>query len=477
MIRSLVRTIVALEALVVATAGCGNSESTEPTDPVGGPFQGASLKAAVPAGSGLSDAWQSLRIEWSARTGAEVAVVEPPADAGAVLRVFPATEFGALVAGGALAPIPADVQEQSALDWNDFPAGVAAIASIERVPTAVPIACPTFVLYARGDLLEKAGLAQPKTWGDYTKLLESLDRWAPGLAAVEPWGETSRSALFLSRAAPLARHPGNFSLFFDIETGDPLIASPAFVRALDAARADLARLSKNVTGMSPADCRGELLAGKAALAIAWETPSTPGDAVDGSEFERSDDLRVAVSRLPGSRAVYDRSLGRWDELKGDDVNRAGVVGFAGTFAGVSAAAKPLESQAAWNLLEVLLEPANAPLAFPGAMRGPCRTSAVGTPSEFVSRGLTASEAIEYVSAIEQTLRDPKLVAALPVPGHADFMASLSKGLTRALAGDEPSETILRDIEREWTALVDRLGRDRIRDTYRRTLGLRPLPKN
>src|SRR5207302_8201276 len=114
---------------------------------------------------------------------------------------------------------------------------------------------------------------------DYQQLVERIEVWAPGLVAVEPWSDDFRATMFLARAVSFAQHPAHYSLFFDIDSGDPLIDSPAFVRALETAKAALARMPPDVLTYRPADCRNAIIGGRAALAIALESPGGAASAV------------------------------------------------------------------------------------------------------------------------------------------------------------------------------------------------------
>ena len=123
------------------------------------------------------------------------------------------------------------------------------------------------------DLLTEARLSPPMTWDDYQKLAETIATWAPGQTVYEPWDPAFRGTLFFARAAAAARHPANYSVFLDIETGTSRIATPPFEQALHRMRAVQPVLSPDsITGrpdqigqpLQNIDAHGAL----AALAIA-----------------------------------------------------------------------------------------------------------------------------------------------------------------------------------------------------------------
>ena len=142
---------------------------------------------------------------------------------GSTLSFFPITALPELAHAGHLAPLPRELQSKEDLDWLDIHAGLREhVVTLGGKPLAVPIGSPPLLCYFRRDLLEKAGRSPPETWDDYTQLVRDLDRWTPGLTAVEPWGKEFRATMFLARAIASARHPGNYSLYFDYNDAAPL---------------------------------------------------------------------------------------------------------------------------------------------------------------------------------------------------------------------------------------------------------------
>jgi ABC-type glycerol-3-phosphate transport system substrate-binding protein len=464
--------------LPVLSLGCSNSEQSA-GNPVSLPFDGQTIGIAVPSGLGLADSWRLILEEWSVQTGAEYRIAEYDSlesldDAGSTnLLVFPMTEFAALTAAGRLTSIPRD--EWSSDGWMDLFLGLREnVASINRQPTAVPVSSPVLVLYYRRDLLEAAELSPPQTWGDYQKLLETLDRWAPGLTAVEPWHEEFRATMFLSRAAAFAKHPANYSVFFDIDTGEPLIDGPGFVAALEAAQAALSKMPSEVLNFTPADCRRELLAGRAALAVALETaPDLQANLTEAtltSAEQRPEAAQIGIRRLPGTRQVYNRSMRAWESSPLGPVNYANLTAFSGLCAGISSSSTPEQAQAVWNLLTVLTADYMT-AAFPVQVRSLCRKSQTGSAMAWIGNDLTAGEKMQYVAAVTQSLENTQVVAELPVVGRYEFRAALTEGLARVLAGDDTPQDALSAIADNWKEIANKLGADEVKASYQRSLGL------
>jgi len=323
----------------ITVAGCNGHQASESASR---PFAGQRLAVVIPEGSGFEQTLRPVLDEWAAQTGASSTVVsysglkparnpsrsvprpsfgqvigQQPAEEAAVV-IVPLTGLSELAAGGSLLPIPESRQTAEHLNWRDVLSGLREhAASFKGHPMVVPLSCPVLVCYYRADLLKKAGLSPPRTWDEYQHLVETLNQWAPGLTAVEPWNKSWRTTMFLARAVSYATHPGNYSLFFDISSGQPLIGTPGFVRALKETRHALTRMPPKVKTYTPMHCRQEFLAGRAAMAVTVE----PSDVyLAGGEsarplavnMPRSTGIEVTVTPLPGRRTVFNRSSGKWE---------------------------------------------------------------------------------------------------------------------------------------------------------------------
>jgi ABC-type glycerol-3-phosphate transport system substrate-binding protein len=475
--------------LFCCLAGCQNQSAPAPAAK---PFAGTKIVVAAPAGRGFAANWKILLDEWSEQTGASVEVreygeqsqapllkplLEPSggstALADADLLIFSPVEFGELAADNRLATITND---QPALleriRWTDVFQGLRErAASLQKQPAVVPLSSPVLACYYRQDLLDKAGLSPPATWSDYQKLLDTLEKWAPGMNAVEPWSEDFRATMFLSRAVGWVKHPENFSVFFDIASGEPLIDSPGFVRGLEAAQTALARLPAEVKNYSPADCRREFFAGKAALAVTFET-GTLGPDVPAASVKRPEGMRVGIARLPGVREIYNRSTKSWNSLPAEEINRVALTGFAGLYGGVAATSTPDEIQAAWSLLATLsVDRFDA--AFGEVPRAPTRKSQTSHPESWTGPELVGDEQVAYVDAVDAALEDERLVAEFPVAGRDQFRKALSDGLGKAMSAPGDPQAALKAVADEWRAIAKQIGPDRILNSYRRVLGLGP----
>ena len=492
---------VCLCSLLVATSGC--KEKTKQAAETSRPFEGQKITVSVPAGLGFTDEWRNPLEEWAAETGGAYTLTEvddwkgdKPASAllersHGTLVLFPLSRLGEALAANAWAEIPESARRENNLDWLEVFGGLRDnVCSPNRAPHFVPLQVPVLVCYYREDLLKKANLSPPQTWEEYHELLLRLPEWAPGLTAVEPWCPEFRSTMFLARSAAYAKHEGHFSFLFDIETGEPEIGTPGFVRGLEQVAADLPLLSKSVQQLSPEDCRREFLSGRAAIALAYETGPDSRPALFGSTCtapspvdaktkssngsaatsSRPEGLQIAFAPLPGAREAYNLSVHSWQRRSDKSINRAHLTGFAGLMAGVSAKT-PAERDAAWNALSKLIRSEGASHFPPGTL-GVTRQSDYESPRPFVGKSLTESEGRQYVNVVARCMQDSQLVLELPIPNREAYRKALANGVTQVMDGKQKPASALKQVADEWKAINHKTGMTVVRDQYCRGIGLK-----
>jgi ABC-type glycerol-3-phosphate transport system substrate-binding protein len=478
--------------LPVIAAGCPQNErSDKAAEKL--PFAGQEIRISVPAGMGLQTAWDGPLNEWAAQTGAKYILNEVPVLPGSerpsllsntgseTLAIFPFDLAVELIGAGELAPVPKQVLQagDDGLDWHDLFAGLREkLAANKGRPMFVPLAAPVLVCYYRQDLLKAANLSPPQTWEEYQQLLDNLESWAPGLTASEPWSDSFRATMFLARAVSSAQHPAHYSLFFDIETGQPLIDSPAFVRALESARAAVQKMPADVLQYGPQECRREILQGRAAMVIAFESADSgiaahSRDRSDQS-IERDRDISLGFIRLPGSREVYDASRHVWESAPDKGIHRVTLTGFGGWAVGCWARQSQMQIEASWNALIQVAGP-RLSSGLPVGLAGLCRDSQLAGASSFVGTEIDGIEAGAYATAVAQSLRDDRLVAELPFAVREELRDALSRAIASAFSNSATPAEALGAAAVAWRATVDRFGKDRLRDNYRISLGLSPKP--
>ena len=481
---------------------CGCPDDTKPQKEEL-PFKGLTVEITVPAGLGLAASWNLLLDEWSEQTGASASVVEVPMvstsepvaetegqvpDPVGDLVFFPLSDVSEYDARLGLSPFPEKSLKSHSLGWTDLFLGLRdRIGSLQGQATALPVSCPVLVCYFRRDLLEAANRRPPTTWEEYRQLVQRIEEWAPGLVAVEPWCEGFRSTMFLARAVPFAKHPANYSLFFDIYSGEPLIDSPGYVRALELTQQTIALMPSEVRQYSPEDCRHEILEGRAAIAIAFETaPGSPlppfaswhtasasnESAGDNREPERPASAQIGFCRLPGATEAFNRSTGKWERPPESTINHCTLIGFAGLCAAVPSADSESQQAAACHVLQLLARN-QIETAFAGATKSLCRDSQMTVATEWLDDELTMQERIEYVQVVADSLHNVPAVAEIPVVGRRELRSSLTKALGRVLANQATPADGLQEVASEWKKATEKIGVKAVRDSYRCRIGLEP----
>lgn len=481
--------IVTVTALIVAglvsLSGCwNNDEAPQATLP----FAGLKIRVAVPAGGDFRTSWDVLIREWEAQNDAEVEIVEVTYDPDSesstgiakaykstqpTVSFFPLRHLSNFEAAGLCQPLPTEELGESKFNWYDiFPGLRDQILSLEGKPTAIATSCSTLKLFYRKDLLEAANLDIPSTWQQYDHLVAAIETWAPGLKVAEPNSGEFLLPLYFSRAFSKAKHPGNFSLLFDIYSGEALIDSPAFVETLSefATHRDTDVFIDRK--LNPTDCLKELLEGRAAIAIAAEHHS-----VD-EQFARDEDLLIGCVQMPGSLRVYNSTTEAWEDLAEDSVNRVPVTAFDGFCATVTNNVNELQSLAALNLVRRLSMPTPTSGFEQGGRRSLCRSSWYATAEIWMTDSLTGNEKLETLDATSSMLSNEQVQSYAPFHDADIYFIELNKAVRVVLQKESEPADALAKVNEKWNALS---GKDRqlLINSYRRRLGLRPttLPKD
>jgi multiple sugar transport system substrate-binding protein len=232
--------------------------------------------------------------------------------------------------------------------------------------------------------------------------------------------------VLLAQAAPMARHPNQLAILFDLESMRPQIDGPPFVRALE-----------------------EL----AAQAAAGESEASTGvewwmwwPAASGSAQSRQGGTALAVL-LPESDVLFNPDSKSW-EAPPDGVARATLMGANSYVGSVTTVSK------------------NAPAAFRLLAWLAARSGRGGRVSIAPYRVEASDELLASALSERGGLEIPRILAV------DDYLAALDQGVRDALEGRVAPEAALRSAAREWEAITERVGRDRQRAAYQKHLNLK-----
>ena len=480
----------AVPTLLALLAGCTgdkqNAGSDNATIEKELPWKGVSLRLVVAGDSPMAEAIGRLRGEWQGTTGAELEVAElseaellgdqaPQADA----LIFPAYDLGVLVEREWLRPLPDEVLRSSELDWAEiFEADKTHDAGWGKVVYGFPLGSPALVCCYRKDLLEKLHRDPPTTWLEYQELAtdladrEKLPDTAP--AADAPWSGTMEpladgwvGLVLLARAAAYAKHRNHYSTLFDMESMDPLIAGPAFVRALDELIAAKSHMPADALGASPEQVQDAFLQGRCGMALTWTSPAFAPNAND----KESAELEIGFVELPGSPQAYNPKIEQWDARRDGERPRVPLAGISGRLGAVTA--QGANADAAFHLLAWLSGPQwskRVSTASPATTL--YRASHLESGPEWVDSRLGAAAALEYAETVERSHSSADVFGAPRIAGRSRYLAALDRAVRDALDGNVASETALETAADEWRKITAELGLEGQRAAYRRSLGLR-----
>lgn len=473
--------------LAAVALGCPASEP-EMAEETEAPRAAVALKLLVVDDPGMSDAIERLGAEWKAQTGGSIAVSQVtstelaaadslPGSVDAV--IYPSAELGSLVEREWVASLPPDYSANRELAWSDtFELLQLAATTWGRVPHAVPFGSPVLVCYYRSDLLEAIHKEPPQTWEEYHELAEMLSRRenlgdaAPAAdaewhATAEPLAEGWAAAAFLARAAAYAKHRDNYSTLFDIETMEPLVAGPAFVRALEQLVADAKFGPPNQLELNPDAVRREFLAGRVGLAITW-----PGHASAGAEKPTDAPPPTGFAELPGAREMYNVTLGTWDKRHADESPRVPLVGLAGRLGSVTRSTS--HPGKAFQLLAWLSGRQWGPTVSAASPATTLyRRSQIKSPRPWLDPRTDAAAAQQYATTVYDALSHQAYLLAPRIPGHTDYMHALDAAVRAAASGDKSPADALTAAAAQWRKITDEHGTDAQRKAYRLSLGLEP----
>ncbi|WP_157605156.1 hypothetical protein [Schlesneria paludicola] len=471
---------------LLAFVGCGSGTSSTNSS-IDRPYRGQQVHLIVPDLLNLPAHWEVLIPEWSSQSGATAQFDKydatadlsgqslPSADTGGNVLLFPLRQLCDIDAK--INPLNAN---EFAADARDIFKGLRErVLSRERQLVATPISAPVLACYYRADLLKAAKRKPPETWEDYEQLVSSLQEWAPNLVAVEPLSDEFRATVFLARSLAFCKHPENYSVWFDLDSGKPTMDLPGFTRTLELARQTWRHLTPDSWNMSPADCRRMILEGKAAITLSYEPNSGRMTELSGSDsaaIQRADGITIGVCRLPGSRTVYNRNSKKWDTIPNREVHAPALCGFAGLAGGVIAPSDANQDLAASNLLISLTSSGLFEQAITSLPKSPCRESQVTLAASWFGPDLTSEEAGQLCDVTAQSLRDTQLVFELPLRGADEFRQAISRSITLLRPDDSDVAHVQKVMQQSLEQIVERRGADAVRDSHRRGLGLSPAMK-
>lgn len=489
------------------------------------PFAGLSV-SVVTLQSGQRGAISGGAVNWapafSELTGAELIVVERPFNdlapvifsdlltgTGAFDGFMPPMGFmGEFVSGDFLTPINDFITDPTLPTWttDTEPAGdpsqwgqdvtLPSLNPIYRWGDtwyAVPWDSDGQVVYYRKDILEDADVAAAyqEATGNELRVPRTVDEFleqACYFDGTDPLGTgTVRGVLlpgalgsqffehFKVLAAQFAVRPGGagegFSevLHFDPSTMDPLIDSPAHVRALDTLMAFYDCGPSDFASIDLGASFNRFVAGEAVFS--WNFGDT--GAIVLSEGENSPlHGNLGVISMPGSTEVYNFDRDEWVEF--DEPNAVGNHAGA-SWSGVISGLSP-NPEATYAFFSFLGSQSMGDWMAKHGFNG----IDLGRPQHFLPPDGTADiEIFLEVGANEQDIREvsrgyfdnftSETYEYLRIPGNAEFNLVLEQQLHAAITGQVTAQQALSQVANQWRQINERLGLDEQLEFYQESI--------
>jgi ABC-type glycerol-3-phosphate transport system substrate-binding protein len=323
---------------------------------------------------------------------------------------------------------------------------------------AAPLSNAQLLLGYRTDLFQKHSIDPPKTWAQYMDAVRTLNAVADKSwsATCEPLGSNWRSEIFFSRNGSFIKHRNVTSVLFDTESLDPQLSNPAGLRSISQL-VEVAKLNSAQTKFSPSDTFGELLSGKAAMAITL--PSS-----DTKSLPDGEPLPIAFIPLPGSGQYYSVRQKSWEERA--EIESTALLGAQSQLAAV--AFESAYKSASFNLIATL---ANSE----GYQKISSKTSTHGITrgsqlhdGDFIPAALGAESSQSCQQAIERS-QGPQTTYTLRLPNRSQYLQKLDGAIEAAISGQDVL-TQLKSVEEEWDAISNLSKRDEVLEIYRNSVG-------
>lgn len=305
----------------------------------------------------------------------------------------------------------------------------------------------------------------PDTWKEYNQIAKYFSGWDWDGDGKKEYGSaeiTKRDNLMFStiiaRVAAYAQHPKvDDGFFFDLDTMEPLVNTPGWVKGLKMFVKAKQAWPPGGSSFTLGDVIFSYGGGQVAMEFSWDDPLIQAQEV-GSQIRN----KSLAAPLPGSHMVWNRNTQQWDHFEQPYQPAYPVWGWT------SAVAKSSNTkQMAFDFLCFFGNKPNTMLDLQIGRFGinPYRYSHLDVDFWVNKVGWDKELAKSYVKTLTGIANAKYQVYDLRVPGVNQFMSTLAYGVAQALAGQKSPQEALDTVARKWTEIVNRIGVDRVREAY------------
>jgi len=388
---------------------------------------------------------------------------------------FNSNSSGDVMGGGWLLEVPKEIK--SLVDMEDvFPLYRDRLLSWQGKQYALPYDGDKHMHVFRGDLFADADNQAkfkakygyemdpklgPKTWQERRQYAEFFSGWdwnksgkndEAGFADMTARKDTLWWG-FMSRASSYVKHPDDPAVHFDLDTFEPRINNPAFVRAVTEWKEELEKFSlpggTNLKwGESGPAYRGSLTA----MSIGWwgvaegDPASSKPEVIKGSRY----------SILPGSKEVYNAKAKKWDTI--DKINYAPFIAFGGWVLAVPKNSKEPDLAFEFGSYIAGREKSLEMVTNPTGCQ-PFRYSHLANIADWTERNakLDKGMAESYLAAEKATIEHPNVMLDLRIPGFTQYRDAAELSIAQALSGEKAPQAAMDACAQVWKEITNRVG--------------------
>jgi multiple sugar transport system substrate-binding protein len=309
----------------------------------------------------------------------------------------------------------------------------------------------------------------PRTWEEHRQIAEFFTGWdwngngKPDEAGIAHMTKRKDTAWwgFNSRASAYVKHPDDPGTHFEVETFEPRINSPAFVRALTEWKEELEKFGlPGATDMKWSES-GEAFRGeRVAMSIGWWGVAES----DPSRSVIREKLRYAI--LPGSKEVYNARAKRWDTV--GEINYAPYIAFGGWVFAVPKNSRQPELAFEFASYIASREMSLTMVTNPTGAQ-PFRFSHLANVADWTEQNVRMDKAAaeSYLAAEKATMDHKNLMVDLRIPGFTQYRDAAELAIGQALAGEKSPQEALDACAEAWKEITQRVGGvERQKELYR-----------
>ncbi|OYR08654.1 ABC transporter substrate-binding protein [Brucella grignonensis] len=374
-----------------------------------------------------------------------------------------------------LAPVPPTYMEVSGM--KDVTANYRDVATWGDEMVQYPVDGDRHYMKYRSDIFDNpdmqakfkaetgSDLRVPQTWEEYNAVAKFFSGWDWAGDGQQHFGSaevTKRDDLmfsaFISRVAAYAKNPnvkGGF--FFDLETMEPQVNNPGWVKGLEMFIDAQKAFPPGGGNFGLGDEIFSFGGGQTLMSYSWD------DAfIQAQEADSPIRNKVAAAPLPGANEVWNRTTKSWDKF--ETPNAPPYI----TWGWTSAVAKASKNQdMAFDYLCFFSNEANTTLDLQIGRFGvnPYRTTHFDSKFWQEKLGWEQKVAETYVQTLSGMDDSTNRVFDLRVPGVNQFMSSLANGVAEAMAGQKSAQEALDGVAAQWKEIRDKIGADRVQEAY------------